>query len=74
MRQDSLDFLDQRVALDLELDRGETERGAEHDGAEGHDGDGEEDFHYWYLSRPAKPMKASAISPAVTMAMATPRK
>jgi hypothetical protein len=74
LRQDGFDLLDQRVALDLELDRGKTQRGAEDDGAEGHDGDGEQDIHYWYLSRPAKPMKASAIRPAVTMAMAEPRK
>ncbi len=72
--QDGFDLVDQRVAFDLELDRGKAERSTENDGAEGHDGDGEQDIHYWYLSRPAKPMKARAIRPAVTMAMATPRK
>jgi hypothetical protein len=37
LRQDGLDLLDQRVALDLELDRGEAECRAEDDGAQGHD-------------------------------------
>jgi ABC-type Zn2+ transport system substrate-binding protein/surface adhesin len=68
--QDALDFFDQRVAFDLEFDRGKTECGAEHNGAERHDGDSEQNIHYWYLSRPAKPMKARAIKPAVTIAMA----
>ena len=72
LRQDGFDFFDQWVAFDLELDRGVAQRGAENNGAQRHDEDGSE--HYWYLSRPAKPMKARLIKPAVTMAMATPRK
>ena len=74
LRQDAFDFFDQRIAFNLEFDRSKAECRTQHDGPEGHDGDGEKNVHYWYLSRPAKPMKASAIKPAVTMAMATPRK
>ena len=72
--QDALDFFNQRVTFDLEFDRGKTECGAEHNSAERHDGDSEQNIHYWYLSKPAKPMKARAIKPAVTIAMADPRK
>ena len=38
--QDGIDLLDQRVAFNLELDRGVAKRGAEDNGAQRHDEDG----------------------------------
>jgi hypothetical protein len=42
LRQDGVDLVDQRVAFDLELDRGEAEQRAEDDGDAGHDEEGGE--------------------------------
>ena len=46
LRQDGVDFFDQWVAFNLELDLGKTECGTEENGTESHDGEGEQDIHY----------------------------
>ena len=42
LRQDRVDLLDQRIAFDLEMDRGESQRRAEHKGNAGHHEKGRE--------------------------------
>ena len=42
LRQDRVDLLDQRIAFDLEMDRGESQRRAEHQGNAGHHEKGRE--------------------------------
>jgi hypothetical protein len=46
LRQHRVDLVDQRVALDLELDRGVTQCGAEYDGTERHDGNRDQNAHW----------------------------
>ena len=69
LRQQRVDTLDHRVALAAETDGGEPQQQAEA-GSETRDGD--DGGQHQPFTRPANPIKPSAIRPAVIKAMAAP--
>ena len=78
--QDVVDLVGNGVALGFKADGRVAEQCAEH-GAQAHQGEEGRhhrrlayEFYHRVYTRPAKPMKASDMSPAVTMPMAAPWK
>ncbi|KAI3490675.1 hypothetical protein L1887_44837 [Cichorium endivia] len=74
LRQELINFLNNRIVLYRETAGGVTQDKAKHQPQDADRGDGNPDSIHYNFTRPLKPIKARDIKPAVTSAIALPRK